>query len=89
MWSCRIDSRLECFASLPTAPPASEPLIRRPVLQPGSEGSEVSELQAAIKLLGYYSGPVDGRYGQTTEAAVARFQQDAGLKVDGITGPAT
>lgn len=68
---------------------ATNSLIQRPVVQLGSEGKEVSELQAALKLLGYYVGPVDGRYGETTAAAVAKFQTDSGLQSDGIAGPAT
>src|SRR5262249_42133014 len=34
-------------------------------------------------------GPIDGRYGPLTEAAVARFQADHGLTVDRIAGPLT
>ncbi|PSB28115.1 peptidoglycan-binding domain-containing protein [Stenomitos frigidus] len=61
----------------------------RPTLKPGSRGAEVTELQAALKLLGYYGGTVDGFYGQSTVSAVSQFQQAAGLGADGITGPAT
>ncbi len=71
------------------SPTPSEPLIRRPVLQVGSQGNEVSELQAALKLLGYYAGEVDGLYGDSIANAVARFQKDSGLRVDGVTGPET
>ena len=74
--------------NVPTAASA-DPLIRRPILQLGSEGKEVTELQAALQLLGYYAGTVDGRYGETTATAVAKFQQQSGLQVDGVAGPAT
>lgn len=67
--------------------PATE--IRRATLRTGSQGSEVSELQAALKLLGYYNGSVDGLYAESTAQAVSQFQQAAGLKPDGITGPET
>jgi peptidoglycan hydrolase-like protein with peptidoglycan-binding domain len=63
--------------------------VNRPILRSGSKGNEVSELQAALKLLGFYSGGVDGVYGQTTIDAVFSFQQAAGLDADGIVGPAT
>jgi peptidoglycan hydrolase-like protein with peptidoglycan-binding domain len=63
--------------------------ILRPLLQPGSRGAEVTELQAALKLLGYYDGSVDGFYGDTTVTAVSRFQQAAGLDKDGVVGTAT
>jgi peptidoglycan hydrolase-like protein with peptidoglycan-binding domain len=68
---------------------ASADALIRPTLKPGSRGSEVTELQATLKLLGYYGGTVDGVYGQTTVSAVSQFQQAAGLNADGITGPAT
>lgn len=61
----------------------------RPVLKLGSEGSAVSELQAVLKLLGYYTGTVDGLYQESTASAVAQFQQTAGLNADGIVGSAT
>src|SRR5438552_3401048 len=64
-------------------------VVNRPMLRTGSQGDEVSELQAALKLLGYFTGTVDGFYGETTAIAVYRFQQASGLRPDGVTGPAT
>jgi N-acetylmuramoyl-L-alanine amidase len=61
----------------------------RPVLTLGSEGDSVSELQAMLKLLGYYSGAVDGVYRASTAAAVSAFQQAVGLQADGVAGPDT
>ncbi|MBW4611750.1 MAG: peptidoglycan-binding protein [Desmonostoc vinosum HA7617-LM4] len=58
--------------------------INRPTLKVGSQGERVSELQAALKLLGFYSGTVDGIYNENTASAVSRFQQAAGLNPDGI-----
>ncbi|WP_199321983.1 peptidoglycan-binding domain-containing protein [Leptolyngbya sp. FACHB-321] len=72
-----------------TTPEVSGTTLLRSTLKPGSRGSEVTELQAALKLLGYYSGTVDGVYGQSTVSAVSQFQQAAGLNADGITGSAT
>jgi peptidoglycan hydrolase-like protein with peptidoglycan-binding domain len=63
--------------------------INRPTLKLGSQGEAVSELQAALKLLGYYTDVVDGIYRDSTAIAVTRFQQASGLKADGIAGPAT
>jgi len=68
---------------------AATEVLMRPTLKSGSRGAEVTELQATLKLLGYYSSTVDGVYGQSTVAAVSQFQQAAGLGADGITGPAT
>ncbi|HEY9648034.1 MAG TPA: peptidoglycan-binding protein [Chroococcidiopsis sp.] len=61
----------------------------RPTLQLGSEGASVSELQGMLRLLGYYTGPVDGLYQDGTANAVAAFQRAAGLESDGVAGPAT
>ncbi|MDZ8056253.1 MAG: peptidoglycan-binding protein [Aulosira sp. ZfuVER01] len=63
--------------------------INRPNLGIGSQGERVSELQAALKLLGFYTGAVDGNYNNTTASAVSQFKQAAGLKPDGIVDAAT
>ena len=63
--------------------------INRPSLRAGSQGVAVSELQAALKLLGYYTGAVDGVYSESTVLAVSRFQQAAGLNPDGIVSSRT
>ena len=46
----------------------------------------VSDIQAALQERGYYQGAVDGRNGPLTRAAIAGFQQDAGLAVTGSVG---
>ncbi len=63
--------------------------VTYPTLSAGSTGANVSRLQATLKLLGFYQGTVDGTYGETTQAAVTRFQTAAGITADGITGPLT
>ncbi|MEH1927575.1 peptidoglycan-binding domain-containing protein [Nostoc sp.] len=63
--------------------------INRPTLKVGSQGERVSELQAALKLLGYYSGAVDGVYSENTASAVSRFKQAAGLNPDGVVDAST
>jgi N-acetylmuramoyl-L-alanine amidase len=76
--------------SLTQGPALSSPSSAiRPVLTLGSEGDSVAELQAMLKLLGYYSGAVDGIYRASTAAAVSAFQQAAGLQADGVAGPDT
>ncbi len=57
-----------------------------PVLRVGSTGDEVTELQTRLKELGYYSGDVDGQYGNGTKEAVRLFQQQNGLDADGLFG---
>jgi peptidoglycan hydrolase-like protein with peptidoglycan-binding domain len=61
----------------------------RPNLKIGSQGEAVSELQAALKILGFYSGAVDGNYNTETASAVLRFKKSAGLNEDGIVDAAT
>jgi peptidoglycan hydrolase-like protein with peptidoglycan-binding domain len=63
--------------------------INRPNLQLGSQGERVVELQAALQLLGFYTGAVDGVYQENTANAVSRFKQAAGLKPDGIVDAST
>ncbi len=66
------------------APVIAQDRINRPTLQLGSQGQPVSELQAALTLLGFYTGTVDGIYNEITAAAVSQFQQAAGLNPNGI-----
>ncbi|NET32725.1 MAG: peptidoglycan-binding protein, partial [Cyanothece sp. SIO1E1] len=53
------------------------------------QGTVVAELQAVLKLLGYYQDAVNGVYQASTATAVSAFQQAAGLAADGIVGPET
>jgi putrescine transport system substrate-binding protein len=48
------------------------------------ESDKVKAAQEALKKLGYELGPVDGKFGPATLAAVEVFQQDVGMKVDGL-----
>lgn len=63
--------------------------IARPTLTVGSQGERVTELQAALKLLGFYPGVVDGNYNENTADAVSRFKQAAGLIPDGVVDTIT
>lgn len=83
-------------AQLPTSeqinsnsPIAQTGAIVRRTLKVGSRGSEVSELQAALTLLGFYSDTVDGIFAQSTASAVSKFQEAAGTTPDGIVGQDT
>jgi N-acetylmuramoyl-L-alanine amidase len=59
------------------------------ILKQGSIGGGVWELQGRLKFLGFYNGQIDGHFGPKTKEAVIRFQQQFGLKADGIVGPMT
>lgn len=60
-------------------------------LRLGSSGSEVVQLQQALKKLGAACDPgaIDGIFGLTTELAVKAFQSSKGLVADGVAGPRT
>lgn len=60
-----------------------------PFYRRGSKGSEVERIQARLKELGYYRGPVDGDFGGGTESAVKSFQKEKRLDVDGTVGEET
>ena len=49
----------------------------------------VTKLQNRLKELGYFTGEVTGRYGDTTIEAVRAFQTANALQSDGIAGEAT
>ena len=74
-------ARLEGFVLAGEAPPAGG----RPVLRRGSKGAAVTELQRALRKLGFMLA-VDADFGPGTEVAVAAFQSANQLDVDGIVG---
>jgi peptidoglycan hydrolase-like protein with peptidoglycan-binding domain len=61
------------------------------MLRQGMSGGIVKMLQELLIGLGFACGPAgaDSEFGPDTDAAVRAFQQDRGLDVDGIAGPAT
>lgn len=46
-------------------------------------------IQQALRKAGYYKGPVNGKYGPKTRAAVKKFQKANGIKTTGNVGPQT
>jgi murein DD-endopeptidase MepM/ murein hydrolase activator NlpD len=65
------------------------PRLGRRVLREGRRGWDVAALQFLLAAHGFPSGPVDGRLGARTGAALRRFQRWAGLAPDGLAGPGT
>lgn len=59
--------------------------LRRPLFR----GDDVRTLQRRLDLLGFDPGRQDGILGDQTAAAVREFQQNVGLRADGIVGPTT
>jgi len=58
------------------------------LLKQGSRGEDVRRLQGLLSAQGFKIA-VDGRFGLNTKYAVQAFQDENGLKDDGIVGPAT
>lgn len=58
-------------------------------LKEGAQGEEVRTLQARLKDLRFFQGPVTGFFGPLTAEAVRRFQKAHGLPAVGYVGPRT
>lgn len=58
-------------------------------LQFGSRGTQVSNLQRALKNSGHYNYSITGIYGKITEQAVIDFQKSNRLRIDGIANQQT
>jgi peptidoglycan hydrolase-like protein with peptidoglycan-binding domain len=69
--------------TVPAAPSAL------PRLALGAKGDAVKTLQKALTDKGYQPGPLDGKFGPRTRAAVLAFQRANKLTVDGWVGPQT
>ncbi|MSR71132.1 MAG: peptidoglycan-binding protein [Candidatus Taylorbacteria bacterium] len=54
-----------------------------------STGEEVTQLQKRLAELGFYSGPVNGRFGHLTEAGLKALQKAHNLTPAGYVGPGT
>ena len=58
-------------------------------LRRGARGEDVRALQQMLLDMGILNDVADGKFGAKTEAAVAAFQQNAGLYSDGVAWPQT
>ena len=52
-------------------------------------GTDVAVVQAILTARGYYTGPLDGIFGDALDTAVRKFQSDHALDPDGVVGPLT
>ena len=59
------------------------------LMQNGSRGDDVREVQEMLISQGYLNDDADGIFGPKTEAAVRAFQQEKGLDATGIVGEGT
>ncbi|MEH2393591.1 MAG: peptidoglycan-binding protein [Nostoc sp.] len=55
----------------------------------GSNGAEVSNSQRCLKKLGYFNGPVSGKFASLTQNAVIKFQQANRIPANGVVGTNT
>jgi peptidoglycan hydrolase-like protein with peptidoglycan-binding domain len=55
----------------------------------GMSTEQTMQLQKGLAAYGFYTGPIDGVYGQETMDAVKRAQTKLGVPADGIWGPET
>ena len=78
-----------------TAPTATAPAARAmapPPIPAMPDENQMTEgdrrrVQAALAVLGYYDGRVDGQFGPETRAAIRRFQHEIGAEMSGrLTG---
>lgn len=72
----------ECSSQQPTS-------NQTDVLKLGSRNQAVKKLQQDLKQLNYFVGNPTGYFGPITKDAVASFQKDKSLTVDGIAGSKT
>ena len=62
---------------------AAQPGVAAPTPALAAQEVDVTRVQALLTELGYSPGPVDGRMGRRTAAAISDFQRREGLPVDG------
>ncbi|MET1002357.1 MAG: peptidoglycan-binding domain-containing protein [Acidimicrobiia bacterium] len=53
------------------------------------EATHNAAIQGALKVLGYWDGPIDGVWSEELGAAIAELQSDLGIEPTGIVDPAT
>lgn len=71
---------------------ASKLKVKLPVtggISYGKTDFNVAAVQARLKTYGYYTGTVDGKWGNGTLRAVLKYQSDKGMTVDGVVGSGT
>ncbi|HEY9695102.1 MAG TPA: peptidoglycan-binding domain-containing protein [Oculatellaceae cyanobacterium] len=53
-------------------------------LKIGSQGEKVKNLQKQLASFNYYTGAIDGVFGESTKQSVIKLQQDYKLEANGI-----
>ncbi len=81
-------SALAAYQS-PTAAPTAAITAPPDTLRKGDEGDGVKAMQQRLQQLGFYTGNVDGKFGDGTQKALINFQVSAKLNEDGVCGAKT
>ena len=77
-----LEARIAELEEQLASPVTQEPAYA--VLENGSKGQEVKDLQERLKSLGYLEGKADGVYGNATAGAVSEFQKAVELEATGV-----
>ncbi|MBE5814642.1 MAG: hypothetical protein E7320_05465 [Clostridiales bacterium] len=72
-----------------TPAPAPTPAPPTTVVRPGDKNSDALKVQERLKELGYYTGALDGSFGEGSVRALKDFQKKNGLNPDGVCGTKT
>jgi hypothetical protein len=68
----------------PTTQAPAAPAAQAPTSQaPAAQAYDLTIIQAALAAKGYDPGPIDGKMGAKTRAAIRRYQSDTGFEVTG------
>ena len=67
-------------------PARSSARVFHRLLSVGARGSDVAQVQDALRRAGFDPGSSDGIFGKRTSAAVRQFQAAKGLQADGVVG---
>lgn len=89
LWSAGFLVPGVAYGAAGPAPRLSPPRNLIALTSPYTRGAKVVEIQNALLAAGIDPGPVDGIFGNATATAVAAFQAQAGIVVDGVVGPET
>ncbi|MCW8914913.1 MAG: peptidoglycan-binding protein [Magnetovibrio sp.] len=80
-WAVNDESLLEGLANFETA--AGGDIDSPTPARPAVTSNLVRRIQTELSDQGFYLGPIDGRFGPQTEAAIRAYQESADMKVDG------
>ncbi len=79
------------IASSDVVTPTPTPTVAPPTetVRYGDTGDDVKKVQTRLTELGYYTGSIDGKFGNSTLDALKAFQGKNGLTQDGVCGAKT